>query len=270
LAKKPGKTKKKFKRGRFWLKFILIIGLLSATLFLLAISPLFNIDGIEVKGNNHYSSAAIVEIADISTGSNGFKVIGKDLKSILSLRYGTAEKRILSSCPYIKDAEVRYAIPRKVYINIVERNPIGVIPYLGTSLLIDEEGYVLDTVKEPGKDKLITIKGFEFENYELGKKLVLENEYSLENAVDVMKAMEDSDKNDRFKILGLVEGVDVSDGENIRLFVDSRLVVNLGDLQDISYRIGVVKEILQKNLKKKERGLLDFTTGENPIFTPEK
>ena len=52
------------------------------------------------------------------------------------------------------------------------------------------------------------------------------------------------------------------------MFVDSRLVANYGDLYDISYRIKMSKQIIQKNIDKNEKGILDFTKGDYPVFIP--
>lgn len=269
-ANKPAKTRKKFKRLKFWLKSILMLGLVSGTMVLLGLSPLFNISEIEVQGNRHYSSRTIAEVADISMGNNGFKTIGKDLRYILLLRYGEAEERILKNCPYAKDVTVRYKIPGKILIDMVERDVMCIVHYLGTSLVLDYEGYVLDTVKDTVKQEFPSVKGLKFEYYELGKKLVLENPGSIDKVVQVLKAVNDADNNDEFKIFELVESIDVSDDEKVFLFIDSRLAVNLGDLQDINYRINMLKHIFLRNIKNTDKGLLDFTAGENPVLRLEK
>jgi len=40
-------------------------------------------------------------------------------------------------------------------------------------------------------------------------------------------------------------------------------------LENLNYRISVLKHVLLKNLKKEDKGLLDFTVGQNPVFMPD-
>ena len=146
---------------------------------------------------------------------------------------------------------------------------MAVVPYLGTSLLIDSEGYVLDTVKSDEEIELPAIKGLKFESYELGKELNVQNKTCLKKVFKVLGAATDSDREDKFNLFRIIDSVDVNEENRVCLSVDSRIIVNFGDLSDINYRIRLLKQLLVKNLKASDRGLLDFTTGDNPIFMPD-
>jgi cell division protein FtsQ len=259
----------KSKNILFWLKSILIFVLLAVTFVLVALSPLFNINSIEVSGNKHYENQDIIDATDIITGSNGFKTIGDSLFDVLTLRYGNAEKQILENRPYVKNVKVKYLPPTKVRIELVERSPIALVPYFGTGLIIDDEGYILDTETDADSSDLIVIKGLKIEDFELGQPIKADNLQCLAQAFSVIKAVNESDSDDDFKIGGLIESIDASDGSKVCLFVDSRIVVNLGNLKDLEYRIRLLKQLLLKNIKQDDRGLLDFTTGENVIFIPD-
>ena len=264
------KSKKKFKKKHFRLKFILVFILFSTVIVLLALSPLCTIKQITVSGGQHYKQEDVVAVSGIVVGNNGFKTIGSNLNSIFSLRYGNSEKSILKNLPYVKNVVVKYAVPDKVRIILTERKPICVVPYLGTNLLMDEEGYIIDTVNQgAGNYNLPLVKGLKFEHFELGQPLKVDNSENLQAVITTFGAITDSDKSDKMKIFGLIKWIDVSDLKKICLFVDSRITVNIGDMQDLSYRISFLKQIYSKNLKPDDKGLLDFTTGENPDFVPE-
>lgn len=268
--KKQKKRARKFKILLFWIKLILVLVLSTAAIGLIALSPIFNITGIEVLGGSHYPSDSITDLSGVVKGINGFKNIGGSPNHILELRYGQAEERILKNCPYIKNVRVKFVLPGKVAITLTERSPMGIVPYLGTSLLIDEEGYVLETVKNDEGNSLPLIKGLKFGNYELGQMLPTEEPENLEKAIALLKTVKASDAEGAFKLAAAVKWVDVGDLKKVCLFIDSRIVVNLGDLQDLDYRIRATKQILLKNIKKEEKGLLDFSMSENPVFIPEK
>lgn len=264
--KKTARAKKKFIRRLFWLKFILILLLFAGTLVLLALTPMFNITQMEVRGNKHSTREDILGATDLAAGRNGFKTIGSNVRNILTLRYGKAEENILKSDPYIKQAVVRYVIPNKVVIDITERIPVCTVPYLGTNLLMDREGYIVDTLQDTGNRSFPAVKGLNIKSFAPGKKINVDKPEALDSAIKVMEAMENSDRTDEFKIYGLLKWIDVSDVDNIRLLIDSRITVNIGDLQDIKYRIIFLKRIYTGNLKKEDKGYLDFTSGTNPRF----
>jgi cell division protein FtsQ len=253
-----------------WLKSILIFALFTAILVLVGLSPAFNIKSIEVSGNKHYDSQDIVDVTDITIGSNGFRTIGSSLFNILTLRYGNAEKLILKARPYVKEVKVKFLPPSKVKIDLIERNPVAVVPYYGTGLIIDNEGYILGTEPAEERSGLPIIVGLKFENFELGQPIKLDDQLCLTQAFSVIKAVSESDKDDNFKIGELIESIDVSDENKVCLFIDSRIVVNLGNLKDLDYRIRLLKQLFLKNIKEEDKGLLDFTTGENVVFIPDK
>jgi cell division protein FtsQ len=266
---KQKKNKKAIKLLYFWIKFILILALLTTIIIFTAMSPLFNIKTIDANGTKRYSNDTLAGLTGIIPGENGFKQIGSSPASIFMFRFGNAEKVLKKECPYIKDVKVKYVIPGRVVIDIVERTAMVTVPYLGTSLIIDNEGYVLEIAPEDKKTELPSLKGLKFKNYELGARLLIENKGSLENAQNVIDAVKQSDKNDAVDFYKKIDSIDISNLQKICISLESRIVVNLGDLQDLNYRVGAAKTIFYKNIKKSEKGILDFSSGENPVFTPE-
>ncbi|NJD01239.1 MAG: FtsQ-type POTRA domain-containing protein [Ruminiclostridium sp.] len=267
-AENRKRNRKRIKRLIFWIKSISILALFIVAIIFTGLSPLFDLKEIEVKGAVHYKPEILSGYADIQLGENGFSEIGSSPLDIMLFRFGNAETSIMRNCPYVREAVVRFAIPSKVVINVTERTAAAAVPYLGTSLLIDEEGYVLESLAADKKTALLSVRGLEFIDYGLGKKLDIKNEDSLTTAMNLVKALKENDKSDKIKIFKLVDAVDVSDRSNIKISLESRVTVNLGDLEDLNYRISTAKTIFNRNIKKGEKGTLDFTAGENPVFSP--
>ena len=268
-AEKRKRNRKRIKRLVFWVKSISILALFVAAIVFTGLSPLFDLKEIEVKGAVHYKPEILTGFAHIRMGENGFREIGSSPLNIVLFRFGNAEASIKGNCPYIKEVRVRYAIPSKVVIDVTERKATAAAPYRGTSLLIDREGYVLESLAADKKTGLLLIKGLEFTDYELGKKLDIKNRDSLANGIKLIEALKENDKLDKIKIFEMVDAMDVGDPSNIKISLESRVAVNLGDLEDLNYRISTAKTIFNKNIKKGEKGTLDFTTGENPVFSPD-
>jgi cell division protein FtsQ len=263
------KKNKRLKKTYIWIRLLLGICLVLVIIILFCMTPLFNITEFYVQNSTHYDRDTLIDLANISIGENGFKFIGISIEQILGLRYGKCEQNILENCPYIKEVKVKYEIPNSVKINFTEREPAGSVPYLGSNLIVDNEGYVLDIVKDISSYNLLTIKGLRFNNYELGQKLSTENPESLNAVINVLDVIKTSDKKDRFKLLEMIISIDVGDLKKINMLIDFRIVLNLGDTDELEYKIAATKQILLKNVKKEDKGLLDFTIGENPTFIPD-
>lgn len=250
------------------LKFILTLALIMIIVAYIALSPLFDIKSIVVSGAVHYTGEDITAVSGIFGGENGFKLIGSSLADIFTLRIGGAEKQLKERCPYIKTARVSFVPPSKVDIDIQERTAYAVIMSNGTSIVLDREGYILEMQTAAG-NHLPVLKGLQFKGSEPGSKLTFQNPEAFDDVLKVLDVIQESDAKDDFKLYNCVDAVDVGDLSNFKVSLDSRVVVNLGDLQDLNYKINETKTIYAENLKKDAKGILDFTMGEYPVFRPE-
>lgn len=267
--KQKKKRKKSHKRVGAIVKFLLIFILIAIALGFIAMSPLFNITSIEVKGCTRYNEKEITGLSGIVIGDNAFKSIGSSPADILRLRFGKAEKNIEEKCSYVKSIKVKLVVPSRVVIEIVERQQAAIVPYIGTSLIIDREGDVLETATEKNEKDLVIFKGLEFEKFQIGKPLPLKKPEALKKAFELIDALRQADEKEEDKLVSKLGWVDVGDQSSIIILLDGRIKVNLGDLQDLNYRLDATRLILSKNIKKEDKGVLDFTAGENPVYKPE-
>jgi cell division protein FtsQ len=265
--------KVKMKKRRFRLKILLYTVLILAILVSLALSPVCKVKRINVTGSTRYKDEQLIAATDIYIGGNSFKILFKNInqiKNIFSLRYGKSEQNILKNYPYIKEALIKYKIPNEISINIIERTPVCVVPYLGNYLLMGGEGYIVDTIDNPDKSKLPLVKGISFDSFVLGQALKAKAPQTIKDTLALLEAIKDSDKQDKFDLIDGIKVIDVNDTNKVYIFVDNRIEVNLGDLNDLNYKLNFLKQIYFKKLSKEDKGLIDFSTGENPDFVPEK
>jgi cell division protein FtsQ len=150
-----------------------------------------------------------------------------------------------------------------------ERSAICGVEYLGSALLIDNEGVILESVENIENAKLPLVKGVEVEHFQLGQAIETENQDGMKKSIQLIAAISESDNADSLKIIDSLTSIDVSDKSNVYLVFDKRVKVKFGDLKDLDYRIGFLKQIYFKKLSKTAKGTLDFTTAEKPNFLPE-
>lgn len=270
---KRGKRKKS--KALSFVKFILIVIFIMVTLVCLALSPLFSVNRIEVYGNKHYNSSEVIDASGLIMGNNWFKSNTINLKGIVTFRSIEAEEFLLGRCPYLKSVVVSMGMPGVVNITVTERKPVALVPYLGTNLVIDSEGYVLEVGNDSKEDGLPVVKGLVFDRYTLGQALSSDNPESINAFNRVMEIITSSDYNagergKKYSIKDIVVYIDVSDLDNVRLYLDSRIVANLGDYRELNERrIDFLREIFYFKLKKDDRGFLDFTSDKYTNFIPD-
>ena len=251
---------------------ILVTALFAVTMIYAALSPFFNIKDIIADGSKRYSISDLTAASGLRTGRNGFRLLFSSKSKPGLFRMGDAEQAIIDRCPYVKSASVRYIIPGTIKINIVEREPVAIIDMKGIPLLIDREGYLLeigpDFSPESVVDGLPVIRTVDPGSANPGKKLDIPEEMLL-SAFKVFDTIKEVDAVNNAEMLPIVDYIDTSDISNIRFSLQTRVTVNLGKAEELHYKINAAASIFTKNIKKTERGTLDFSVGRDPVFTPE-
>lgn len=250
------------------IRFILVTALFTVTIVYASLSPFFYIKQITSDGTAHYDSEVLAAASGIRTGRNGFRMLFGSSTFTGFFRIGDAEKNILRSCPYVREAKVRYVLPSTIHIEAVEREPAAVMDMNGTRLLVDREGYLLEI--EPNEDHpdLPVIRTVQLKSAEPGSRLDIPDD-ALLSAFKVFDTIREVDGANEDKLMDEVDYVDATDPFNIIVSIGSRIKVNLGKASDLHYKINAASSIIRKNIKKTERGTLDFSADTDPVFTPE-
>lgn len=215
---------------------------------LLLLSPVFDVSNVNVSGNSKISDAAIKQTAGLDTVVN-----------IFSVSSSKAEKK-LEQIPYIKYANISKTYPDSLSIRVVERKVCGYINYKETDtyILIDEDGMVLET-KTYMEEKLPIIVGLDFESFAVGEILKTENEGTFQSVVTLWKLFEKYGLAD-------VEKMDVSDTENIHLYIDNVDVLFYG-MTDVDKKLQGLKGVIDSGkIPKGARGILDWQPPNEYIF----
>lgn len=214
----------RMKRRTKWMLvvFVLLVGLL---IFLLTNSPFFQIEHVEISGNEKQSKEDIVSRAELSSQPNIFTTRSTKLK-----------KRI-ETLPYVREATIEKKLPRTLLIQIIERIPRGYVKYdAGAYLYIDEEGMVLEV--GDALDKAVPIiTGLQYDSFSIGKKLEVETETSFVELVKISKLL------DKYEITTIKE-IDINDITDIHLFLHNADVV-FGDMSHADEKMQRIQFLLE-------------------------
>lgn len=204
----------------------------------LLLSKIFAVKSIEVMGSNIYSEQEIISAGELHNG-----------ESFLFLSSRNAENKIYKSLVNIDSVKISKKFPNKIKVDVEDAFPKYYIKEGEEYLVLSEKNKLLEKTSEP-PTFLIGIIGFEFSILETGKI-----EYKNKDYEKLLHEILDSCKD---KNLDEINSVDISDIQNITVNYDRRIKMNLGDKEDIDYKILTAKEILNNKISKFKKGTFNL------------
>lgn len=244
---RPVRKRKKRRKKHYLLKFLLLIAILVGARYLIH-SELFDINTINVVGNSHFKTETIINMAGINKGANSFEV---DMDQ--------AEEK-LESDPYIKSAEISRNLPKGVTITVIERKESAIVTYNKAYVVIDNCGTVLRTAEK--RPKLTWLMSLTVKKAASGKLLEVEEETSLEKALELLQAMEKGNLYfKKIKISGVMTRAYISDKLLCRGKVRNMIAsMESGNLQRVVYDL---------KKKKKKSGIINIGDDQYCSYQPE-
>ena len=152
--------KRKAKR-RLSFRFIATVTVLVLASLGVLLSPLFRVDQIYIKGNQNVTGLEITRNiqAELSMGTNIFAF---NMRRVVDL---------IEVIPYVQTASLERQLPRRVVVNIAERQPaVNVCLIVGGYVLVDPTGVVLEVVQLPNPG-LPRVSGMAVESFIDGRHL---------------------------------------------------------------------------------------------------
>lgn len=229
FAKKQRKRDKRLKRIKFFLKLILLIGVISGIIAFATCSPIFNIQNIEVTNNKQLSPETIISLSQLSVGQNIFKFWKNDV-----------ENKIKSNA-YIESVELKRVFPNKLQINIQEREPKFSVPVLGEYAYINTQGYILEITQNQLNLPIITGISTKEEEIKPGNRLNNKDLTELEIILKIISAMKENQLDKE------VTSIDISNKNDYIIYMQNeKKKIHLGDGSNLSnkmlYVIAIINE----------------------------
>lgn len=248
---------KRKKRKLIFRRFFLVAMCLSVVfLFFFGthffLSKFFAIKNISVQGNSSYSDSEVISAGELHTKQN-----------LLFLNSKNVENKIYTSLPNVDEVKVSKKFPNKLIISLEDAIPTYHLKIENEYIVISAKNKFLAKFSEP-PDNTVGLIGIEAEIKEDGKVEYKNSEFLnlLEEILNTLRGKE----------IESINEVDISDLQNITLVYEKRIKINLGNSEDIDYKILTLKEILKNKISKTERGTLnlkDLKTQNRTYFTYE-
>ncbi|MCL2111136.1 MAG: FtsQ-type POTRA domain-containing protein [Clostridiales bacterium] len=239
--KKRGKRKKK----NYFRNIVIAVLVVLGSYYIAFHSGIFDIKEVKVEGNVHYTTGQVKELSGVVYGDNIFRT-----------RVSEVAKR-LELDPYIRKAEVSWALPAGIDILLDERKESVLIAYEEGYVVVDYDGVILRTTRE--HLKMPVMAGLTPIEPEPGLALRAEEAGQLKPGLDFMKFIEDNNF--------YIKRLDLS-GVVPKAYVFDRLVVE-GDLRNMEKNIREIKRVVADlDSKGIERGTISVGST-SCSFSPE-
>lgn len=221
------RKKKKIKRIVKWTTlFLLIIGSIVFAL----VSPIFNVEDIQVINNNQISSETIVSLSQLQIGQNIFR-----------FNKNKIEKSIKTN-PYVESVNIHRKIPNKIEITIEEREKNFNVEFLNGYAYINNQGYILEISEQ--KLDLPIIQGISTEQEQIveGNRLNTQDLEKLETVIQIMNISKN------YELDKKVTSIDITNKSDYIIYMEEeKKTIHLGNESNLSNKILYVPTILAEN-----------------------
>ena len=208
---------------------ILAVSPLIAFAFVAALSLLTRIQTVILRNPTVYASAEICQKFPFSVGD-----------SLFSVNRDKLEVQLISSCPYVKTADVHYRFPNRVEINLTAAAVTYAVPLEEGYLLLDDSFKALEVVSA-APDKVLLLQGMEIESYTLGYALNEDENLQVGIVRDLVKNLNSN------QLYDFVSLVDFTKKHNISMKIFDVVEVNLGNSEDFEEKFVLLANILRDN-----------------------
>lgn len=251
MASQRKRNKRPKRRSRFaWLfKLLAVVTLLGAVT--VGATVFFQVEQVEVVGNQHYTPEELVTASGILKGDNLF-----------ALRRNSIETAMEGELPYLETVEIDLKLPSGILITVEEWDAVATVETDTGNWLMSVGGKLL----EQGEGDNILITGLEVLLPKAGTFLALaqEDQEKNDSLLELLNALEEGDA------LSLVDLIDMSSSTQITMTYQERFKVYLPLAGDYAYELLVLDAAID-NLGELDEGTLDLTQqGYEAAFTPRE
>lgn len=229
---------------------IMFVIIVVAAIFVMSIT--FRVSIIEVRGNEHYTDAEIINAIDIEEGDNLF----------FFDRFA-AVSRVFAKLPYVEEVTVTRNLPNKVIIDVIENKAIAYIK-LGSELwTLDKNCKVLGKAAEGEEESLVSVTGLNPGTLFVNEQLTTEdnNTRAVEYLISILHQI------DSRGLSKQIREIDMSNVNAVNLQYGDKYTIKLGDPYNTNHKFALIVSCISKLLEG-DTGFIDVSDGSTVNFTP--
>ncbi len=238
------KRSRRRRRGRSGYIFLVIV-IAVAVMVTLSMTVFFNIKTIRVTGNaDSYTAEDVVNATGIAVGDN-----------LVRLKTDEAEQRAIEALIHVESIDIVRKFPDTLEIQVQKCTPAYNVVYEYGTLIVSEHGRILDNSMDP-QPGLVRIVGYNPSETTPGKQIA-----AVEERYDkVFSAFRDLIYEG--DLTAPIVEIDMSDYNDIMVNFDNRIIFDMGNWSEISYKISFAEQIIAKQPADKEGYLVMVGTNQ--------
>lgn len=230
MTKKQAKMERKKKKIKRIIKWTTLFLLIIGGIIFALVSPIFNINEIQVDNNNQIATETIISLSQLQIGQNLFR-FNKD----------KVEKEIKTN-PYIESVNIKRKLPNKIEITIEERNKNYNVEFLNGYAYINNQGYILEISEQKLDLPVIQGTSTEAEQIVAGNRLNTEDLEKIETVIQIMNICRN------YELEQKVSTIDITNKSNYIIYMEEeKKTIYLGDESNLSNKMLYVPTILEEN-----------------------
>lgn len=223
------------------LRATLILTLISIIALVVCEIAFCRVKVIKMYGVTQYDTNEVIAQSGVAEGQNLLLVNAKSIESNLYSLY-----------PYIERIKVRRLFPTTAEITITEATVRYSIEYNGGYVYVSQYGKLLDNKTDKDENSILLVGGEITDNEGY---LKFNDEYQQSAYEEINTCL-----NERGDEISKVTRIDISDVYNIKLLYDGRILMNLGGISDLRYKLNFGLQIaMGSGISESEYGTLDLS-----------
>lgn len=229
LTQEEKRKKARTKRLKKVLKILLLLGIIAGGIAFAMVSPIFNIQNIEVLKNEKVSTQTIISLSELKTGENIFRFSS------------TKVANLIKENAYIEMVKIHRWIPNTVQIEIEEREHTYSVDFLGKYAYINKQGYILEIAEDSKQKPILQGISTPEEQVVTGNRLNNEDLQKIEDVIKIMNVTKE------YNLETKVTSIDISDKNEYSIQIEEeKKRVYLGDSSNLSNKMLYVNAILDE------------------------
>jgi len=223
-------------------KLLIMLAVVAA--IVLGVAIFFQVNTVQVQGNQIYAAEQVAEVSGVEPGDN-----------LVMVNRASVIGRIKARLPYVQDVSVGLILPDTVVIKVQESDVAGLVKAdVGSAWYINTLGRVLGSSVDGFRGQVVELTGFTITAPVAGQDAVASEgmEESLSASLAVLQEMGGSGLMDQ------VTSVDTEKSYDIRLLCGEQYEILLGGTDELDYKIWYLQEVLEE-LEPYQNGTIDLT-----------
>ena len=249
VDKNERKRLKKIKRIKRIIKWTAIIVIIAGGTTFAMVSPMFNIQDIQVNNVNRISADTVISLSGLTKGQNIFRFFTNNIEENIKQE------------PYVDSVEVKRVLPNKIQIEVTERVPRFCVQVLNSLAYINSQGYILEISQNELALPIITGIRTPEENIKEGNRLEEDDLICLEEVLKIMNIAKENNLDTK------VTSIDISQKNEYSMTMqEEKKTIYLGDTSNLSAKMVYIQGILEDN---KDKEVTIYVNGDfNKKFRP--